>query len=111
MSPEEHHQEELKVSENEKWETDEEILQGDYPPPYDRGSYAMQKWAGLGFPEGYMAKANPEKYDRRRRIYRDYLNGLRPTKEDTAYARAHQIKLKKYLESSNIETEENTRDE
>ena len=79
---------------DEKWETDEEILRGDSKPPYDN-AYAMQKWAGYGFPEGYMAKGCPEKYARRRRIYQDYLNGLRPRGDKTRQGN-HQITLRKF---------------
>ena len=86
--------------EEEVWETDEIILKGDAIPPYRSGSYAMQKWAGYGFPEGYMAKANPEKYARRRRIYQDYVNGLRPRRKsrESSELASHQITMKKFVE-------------
>ena len=103
--------EEHSIAEEEKWETDEEILQGDYLPPY-YSSYAMQKWAGYGFPDGYAAKAEPEKYARRRRIYNDYVDGLRPLLGSIGdyMLGTHQIALKKFLKRVDKETgEENTR--
>jgi len=101
------HREEHTMPEEEKWETDEEILQGDYLPPY-YSSYSMQKWAGNGFPECYARAHEPEKYVRRRRIYRDYVNGLRPLLGSIGDSMlgTHQIALKKFLKRVDEETEE-----
>ena len=83
-----------------KWETDEEILQGDSMPPY-HDPYSMQKWAGYGFPECYLVKCDPEMYARRRRIYRDYRDGLRPLREKTVGV--HQIRMRNFLEGEKEE--------
>ena len=88
-----------------KWETDEEILQEDCPAPYEQGSYGMRKWAGYGFPECYLVGGSPETFARRRRIYDDYVNGLRPRSDapESSKQASHQITLKKYVEKEKEE--------